>query len=341
MHNKTFITIGWWLFYSYVAILCTWFLAYLWFGDRWWWLFLLNEAALLLFLPLPTCIVYALLLRQPSLWPGIAVVLTIGLYLHGGLFVPHGTTTTEKDGILTVMSFNVLESNRQPEGIIDVIEATKPDIVLLQELNVTIAEALWRELAHTYPYQAPDIGIQTGLSGMGIVSRYPLQRVYHGLSSADWIGQPQMAYVDVDGTHIIVLNVHATSLNVGKGAYRMSTPKNIAALIDEHEQEAHTLVEAVTTHTEPFVVAGDFNMGEHHRAYTMLTTVLHDTWREAGWGTGHTIPGIAYVPMPMWFMRFDYVFCSHHWDVVAAQTGPWDGVSDHRPITAHIRLYTK
>lgn len=338
MHMRKWITIGS-LFYSYVAMLFIWFLFLLLFEDRWWWLFLLNEADLLLFLPLPTFMVYAFLLRQPSLYPGIVAALTLGIYLHGGLFVPHSTPTTEKDGILTVMSFNVLESNRQPEGVVGVIQATKPDIVLLQELNFTVAEALWRDLSEPYPYQAPDISIQTGLSGMGIVSRYPLQRVYHGLSSADWIGQPQMAYVDVDGTRIIVLNVHATSIHVGKGAYRMGTPKHVAALIEEHEQEAQALVDVATTHAEPLVVAGDFNMGEHHTSYTMLTTVLQDTWHEAGWGAGRTFPGIAYVPLPMWSMRFDYVFCSHHWDVVAAQTGPWDGVSDHRPITAHIRLY--
>jgi endonuclease/exonuclease/phosphatase family metal-dependent hydrolase len=69
---------------------------------------------------------------------------------------------------------------------------------------------------------------------------------------------------------------------------------------------------------------------------------------EAGWGVGHTFPGvlsskskrlnIAGVDVPTWLIRIDYVFHSSHFHAVEAHIGPWDGYSDHRPVIAKLVL---
>jgi hypothetical protein len=40
----------------------------------------------------------------------------------------------------------------------------------------------------------------------------------------------------------------------------------------------------------------------------------------------------------MWVLRIDYIFHSRHWQARSARIGPWDGVSDHRPVIATLVL---
>ncbi|MBA3533901.1 MAG: endonuclease/exonuclease/phosphatase, partial [Ardenticatenales bacterium] len=73
-----------------------------------------------------------------------------------------------------------------------------------------------------------------------------------------------------------------------------------------------------------------------------------DGWQEGGWGLGHTFPGadspgssrpkVAGLSVPKWLVRIDYIFHSSHWQTLSAEIGPWDQVSDHRPVMATLRL---
>ena len=75
---------------------------------------------------------------------------------------------------------------------------------------------------------------------------------------------------------------------------------------------------------------------------------MHDAWREAGWGFGHTFPGeptperggsrpvLLGVPVPTWLVRIDYIFHSDALVTIAARVGPGDGDSDHRPVVATL-----
>jgi endonuclease/exonuclease/phosphatase family metal-dependent hydrolase len=79
-----------------------------------------------------------------------------------------------------------------------------------------------------------------------------------------------------------------------------------------------------------------------------VTEVLEDSWREAGFGFGHTFPGaqnewssrpaIAGWDVPQWLVRIDYVFHSTHFDTLAVRTAQFDGMSDHRGVVASLAL---
>jgi endonuclease/exonuclease/phosphatase (EEP) superfamily protein YafD len=98
----------------------------------------------------------------------------------------------------------------------------------------------------------------------------------------------------------------------------------------------------------PLIVTTEFNATDQSRAYRIITQQLGDAWREAGLGFGHTFPGgpspgiwrpmIFDYPLPMWVARIDYSFHSHHWQAIRAELGRWDGVSDHRPVIAVLKL---
>ena len=208
----------------------------------------------------------------------------------------------------------------------------------LHELNPAVARAIQRDLHHLYPYQvlAPRTA---SAAGMGLISRYPLQPTSDHLAGT-WIGPPQILSLDLRGVRVIVLNVHPVSTILNRSALEREAR--------QREVTARAIVDYVRAHPGPLVVTADFNVGDRSTPYRIVTQVLGDSWREAGWGFGHTFPGalspgssrptIYGVPVPMWLVRIDYVFHSRDWNAQWARIGPWDGVSDHRPVLVRLAL---
>jgi endonuclease/exonuclease/phosphatase (EEP) superfamily protein YafD len=307
------------------------------FGDRWW-LFLPNSFAVYLFLPLPVILVTALLARRREMWIGFGVALMLGLYLYGGLFLPKSLQTRASAPTITVMTYNLLGFNENREGVVAALRASNADVITLQELNPLIAEAIQRDLAREYPNQALDP--QEGVTGLGVISRYPLRPTGETLPG-EWVGTPQVLTLDWNGTPVILLHPHPFATNLTARAEMERT-------IREREQQARAMVDFVAAQPKPLIAPVDFNANDQSVAYAIVTRVLVDSWREAGWGLGHTFPGaaspgssrprIAGLYVPMWLTRIDYVFHSRHWRATSAWIGPWDGASDHRPVVAKLVL---
>jgi endonuclease/exonuclease/phosphatase (EEP) superfamily protein YafD len=74
---------------------------------------------------------------------------------------------------------------------------------------------------------------------------------------------------------------------------------------------------------------------------------LIDSWKEVGFGLGHTFPGsdvpgssrpyLWGVPVPMWLARIDYVFHTSDLQAVSARMASFDGASDHRGVIAVLK----
>jgi vancomycin resistance protein VanJ len=326
------------LAWVYFAGLFGWALLHALFGDRWWWLFLLNSFAVYFFLPLPVILALAFLTRRCDLWVGFGAALVMGIYLYGGLFLPKFSKAEAHRMQLTVMSYNLLGFNQHPERVVDALRSADADVVALQELNPLVADAISRKLASEYPYQILDP--QMGVTGLGVISKYPLHPIDKYLPGA-WMGRPQVLALDVAGRIITLLHFHAVSVN-----YVMLT--DLEWSVRGREQQAREIVDFVADHPGPLIVLGDLNAGDQSSAYATVTNVLRDSWREGGWGLGHTFPGanspassrpvIAGITVPMWLVRIDYIFHSYHWQTLSAWIGPWDGVSDHRPVVARLTL---
>ncbi|MFL5802007.1 MAG: endonuclease/exonuclease/phosphatase family protein [Roseiflexaceae bacterium] len=325
------------LSHAYVGVLFGWAAMRTLFGDRWWWLFCLNSFAEYLFVPLPAVFAAAWLAQRRRLWVSFGAVLALGGCLYGRMWWPKLSPAQVGDVILTVMTFNMLGYNRRPEGIVGAIHNAGADVVAIQELNTATAAYIQRDLADAYPYQVLDP--HEGDSGMGVISRYPLRRVDAALPG-DWIGEPQALSLNLHGTWVTLLHFHARSTDIGS-IDRMAT-------VRERERQARTLAAFAAARPEPLVALGDFNATDQSVAYTTMASVLADSWREAGWGPGHTFPGaassgssrhrIAGILVPKWLIRIDYIFHSPHLRAVGAWIGPWDEVSDHRSVLVRLAL---
>jgi vancomycin resistance protein VanJ len=301
--------------------------------DRdWWWLFLLSSLSVYLFIPLPLVLLTAWRTGRRELWLGFFLGVTLWLYLFGALFWPGTQAAQANDQILRVATYNALGTNPDTAGMLAVIRETNADVVAIQELSPELARALVNEMAERYPYRAlqPSLGV----TGMGIVSRYPLEELPHRSEAAYWIGQPQLAQLDFNGQTVTLFNFHAVPPQAGI-RHPLGIPRTIRVTMGIREQQAQAIAALPDQYPGPLIVMGDLNANDQSRAYRIATANLHDVWREAGWGVGASFHGFLGPP----FVRIDYIFYSDHWQAASAEMGR-DGGSDHLPITADLRLRT-
>jgi endonuclease/exonuclease/phosphatase (EEP) superfamily protein YafD len=322
------------LAYLYFAALAAWLVAYLVFGDRWSLLFAVNSFAVYLFLPLPIAAVVGLAARHKPLWLLSALGALLWAAFFGRFFLPrfdtaHAEALAEAPA-LRVMTTNVLGFNTQVEGLVAALRASQADLIAIQELSPLHAAALQRDLLSEYPYQVLDP--REGVSGSGVISRYPLAPTGETLPGP-WLGTPHVLRVNVPGGPVTLIRFHAHS-----GIYRVA----------QREQAAEVLAAYALSHPGPLLVAGDLNATGLSTAHRILTRRLRDAWEERGHGLGHTFPGAASPGssrprvlgflVPKWLIRIDYVFYSDHFTAQSALLGPWDGTSDHRPVVANLVL---
>ncbi|NOK60267.1 MAG: hypothetical protein GFH27_549281n340 [Chloroflexi bacterium AL-W] len=252
-------------------------------GDRWWWLFFFNTFLLYLILvPLPFTLLTAIITRQRLLWIGNGMVLVVAVVCYGPLLVPSTAAMPGSAAPLTAMSFNMLGSNRNTDAVVHVLRNSNADLIGIQELNPAAAEAIASDLTDVYPYQVLDP--QTGVTGMGVISRYPLQVSDVGLTGR-WVGTPQLVTMDFADQSVTILHVHATPTTGGGVA-------NIEASVRVREQQAQLLVDFAAANPGPLLILTDFNTGDQSAAYRILAGTFRDVWREGGWGLGHTFPSV-------------------------------------------------
>ena len=324
-----------------------WLILYGLFADRWWVLWLFGEFAQYLFAPLPAVALFACFARRRELLAGSAAALLVWVALWGPLYVPKVAPASAEGGTLTVMTYNMLVFSDQPDKVIETIRASKADVIAFQELNVATVSAIERELNAEYPYRI--LNPRTGVEGLGVISRFPLAPTGEEIPPQNWTGTPQVLAIDFHGTQALILNMHFIVPMFVRDVE--TTHILLEDSIRLRERQTRLVADYVKAHPVPLIMLADLNTGDMSTAYRTVTSVLSDAWREAGWGNGHTFPGgdsagnsrprIAGIAVPMWLIRIDYVFHSPHWQAESAWLGPWDGVSDHRPVAARLRLRRK
>lgn len=314
----------------YLVGVGAWLVARAVWGDSWKFLFILNAFGVFIFVPLLGVPLIAWYWQRRETWLGFALGASAWLWFFGGLFIPnHAVAQANTAPTLRVMTYNMLVFADQPDAVVEAIRASKADVIGLQELHPFTASAIQHELATEYPYQVLDPRLD--VTGMGLISRYPMTLT--GTLDGDWVGQPQVLTLDFHGTAVTLINCH---------------PFAGEEVAPQREAQSRILVDFVRAHPGPLLLTADMNATNLNTSYTMVADVLGDAWVEAGTGLGHTFPGSA-VPgssrphpwgfyVPQWLVRIDFVFHSPHWRALNAEIGPFDGVSDHRPVFADLVL---
>ena len=141
--------LGW----AYTLLIVLWLLLRWLFFDALWWLALVNTVAEYLFLPLPALLAAGLWRRSWRLLLGLSLPAIAFGALFGALFLPKlPDRPAEHARVLTVMTFNVLTTNKDAAAIVGAIRAANPDVVGFQELTRARKAAISAALAADYPY---------------------------------------------------------------------------------------------------------------------------------------------------------------------------------------------
>ncbi len=262
---------------------------------------------------------------------GVLTALAIALYLPR-FNQPNAPTGAET---LTVATINPLGDNRMPQGVVDLIAATDADIVGLQELDQNLAALLTSELSEDYPYQRLD---PTGIPGMGILSKYPLEDKEF-VRQSTWVGNTQAVIVQSPHGDFAWLNQHYQVT-----APYTTDPLEFITIIDwtfaERSKNVQDTFNWQDQHAEyPLIITTDFNATDFSDAHQLLTSRnLADTWHEVGTGFGFSFP----VPgsraplalLPFNYLRLDYVFHTPEFHPLTIEKLPYDGDSDHLGMLA-------
>lgn len=318
-----------------------WYLLYLTFADRWWWLFVGNSLAPIMFMPVPMALLVAWLTKRRQLAAVGLVPVAIATMLWAGSLLPaktDGPAVVDAQSTITVMTYNVMAGDNDPDAIVGAILASGAQVVALQELNGDVGLELAERLEATHPYYdlapCPACG---DWGSLGLFSAFPVEAV-----SADLGGpstrNPQTTLLHHPRGDVLIVNVH----NLSTPRFPQIWPEEITRAVTSREAVAVALVELVSSSEVPVIALGDFNTTERSGAYRTLVGQLTDTWRRAGFGFGSTFHGGPRasgpwrLALPAWLLRIDYVFHSRELSTVAVKMQPWSAASDHRPVSAVV-----
>jgi vancomycin resistance protein VanJ len=313
------------------------------FGDRFWWLSLVNTFAYILFLPLLALLPLALLFRARLHTLRLLPVALVGGLWYGPYYLPKPPVETASGRTIQVLTHNVWGNHHDLHQMEEWIRQSNADLVLLQEISPAYATDSLPNLMDIYPYQfsQPD---SSRWGGNITLSRYPIvSREYIDLETPD-TPYPQRIIIDVDGQYVAVYNVH---LAFPRGHIRLPAMAanfylSVVFGYDDkiRNKQIDRLLEQLKKEPYPFIVGGDFNTSDQSATYGKLAQRLHDSFRERGVGMGGSWPVSAARGLPAFIppiIRIDYLWHSDGLRTIEAYQGAPTG-SDHLPLFATLEL---
>ncbi len=210
------------------------------------------------------------------------------------------------------------------------ILATNADIIGIQEFD--FSSRYIPLLESTYPYHfTPSDLVGTGLDmPYALFSRYPIDPDQFAL-----VGEFSATERAVAARFIVTIDSQPFSIYV-MHSVKPETSLNPPSY-DGIERHTGTLdvVNAVTGEVNPVIVLCDCNMSDLTGDYAAMANVLHDSWRERGFGFGFTVPATQYRgPFPLF--RGDYIWHSAAVQITSIAIGSDNGGSDHYPLIAQV-----
>ena len=254
---------------------------------------LLFIAALVLLAPV------ALLARARRLGAALLVLLVVAGGIMGSEWVSlPGSGAGRHD--FSALTWNLQFGVRTPAETVARLHGVVEDVVALQELEPDPAAAIESDatLVARYPYRA--MGAHTGMSGLGLLSRYPIRDVTFPRPPA--------------GLELIVATPRGdVRVIVGHPAHayiRTFTPLRLPLTYDPTHRDdviasLRVRIDASLAAGERLLVLGDFNTSPTEPEYAVLTAGLRDTHVEVGLGPGTTWRPSRLTFLPVAFLRID------------------------------------
>ncbi len=239
----------------------------------------------------------------------------IAPFALGSLSGPAYTAPEDGEGSLRLMLANVLGSNHRHQRLVDLIEDSSPDVLVLQEVNASWMSAL-QGLRDSYPYMIS--GPREDNFGIAVFSRLPLaETAVHTLGEA---GLHSLSMrVDVGGVQLTLIATHPR-------------PPIPARRFHLRNDQLERLGELIDASARPLVLVGDLNMTMWSPWYRRLAGTRRLFNSRRGFGVQGSwpacLPGFLRLPI-------DHCLLSEGLAVAGCSLGPDIG-SDHLPLLVDL-----
>ena len=214
----------------------------------------------------------------------------------------------------TVVTANLNYRNSDPRSLLVWLAGQRADLVLLQELTPSWAEAL--ESLPRYPHRR--FLARTDPYGIGVLSRWPVG----GLAARDLAG---------DGLPSLIGPVSIGPERMMLAVVHTHWPL-LPDLMRRRDQVVSRLAEEVRRQPGPWIVGGDFNLTPFSPVFQRLLDIsgLRETRPRGSWSPSWRAD---FWPLAL---RIDHVLITRDLCSEASEIGPEIG-SDHRPV--RVRLH--
>jgi endonuclease/exonuclease/phosphatase family metal-dependent hydrolase len=261
---------------------------------------------------------------------GILLCVVIGAIAGAALFLlfhaPRSAQPVPAQAIIGVpekpiriASYNILHNRRGRDAVILQIQSTRPDFVLLQELDADDLREMSKQLVMPSQFYYPSENLDGEHSSWGnaILSKQPLYDARAipnpgGGSFGVW------AWSVIDNKKFMIGCVHLS-------ATWNANPKHIAESSNNRYKEITNLRRAwEALNKPPIVLGGDFNQLPLGNNYGEMTADWTDALKNLNRADNTFVDGVLRT-------RIDYLLTSPEWNVTDGGVVISDA-SDHRPI---------
>ena len=303
-------------------------------GDAWAPTYALALAAFWWLLPTPVLLVRALLRGRRRAVVALTAPVAVLASTWGHVLVPGSPASSTARSDLRVATYNATHGG-SVDGVLRLVAADAPDVLLLQELTPRQRGAADRHLAAAYPYRSfGPLGPQD--DGDAVLSRYPVLSATPLAGLPDGARPADLVRLDLGGRTASVLSVHLASPCLGcsasdgarnpaggtasAGAVRVAEARHLAEVVQERRRAGDVVV-----------VGGDINSAELNEPLQLLVAAgLTDVNAAVG-----RMPQLTRGPGPG-LARVDVVLVAglepvRTWE---GERGP----STHSPVLADLAL---
>lgn len=312
---------------AYVMVIVVWFASWLVVGDANWVLVLLNRAGVYLFLPIPFLLVLSLIQRHIKLVYWLLAPIAVFLGLYNPYFLSKNTSYRSDYYTLSVMTYNVLYSNKDYDAVASAILKNYSDLVALQEVQPEMMEELQKRLQKEFPYSI--LGNENDYGTTAVFSRFPFVDSYVLDLQAD---RPAVVVtVEVPGGTVAFVSAHLLAYNLWRTELE-DIPTTVMERTYTQNRQANIILNEIKSKTEIVVMGCDCNRYETSSSYRILDEMLDNSARTVEWLAAITSPVGANRDLAL--DHIDFVWYKGNLTSVGTYKIFADGGSDHIPILA-------
>ena len=280
----------------------------------------------------------------------IAIIVAAAPIVRSCELIPMFTVKPPVDAaVLRVLSLNALGFRDLSSEIIAQIERLDPDIVAIQEVNPTLADALEERLAGRYNCRVLKPAL--GSWGMGTIAKNPCSEIQLK-PEGSWVGPPIIIETTTSlGTPVTIANIHAIHPHAGVfdahpaigNRTDLGVWKKLSQPIHDRETSIGFLLDTIGDTTgRNVIISGDLNASMRNGVYrTIRNRGYSDSWLDR-----HSVVRGGTWPAPEflgsiglgWLLRIDFIFRSDSLLPIDVDVLPDSINSDHRGLFARFAL---